>query len=427
MTVGSWVSDNRFLYGGLYPGTYSVKGWIGEDRPRVSLPPSAYRDVFRHFPDGKGGFINKRYRIRVTERPPKRVKDRDHPYSMNHMVLSDSYAVYPNGAEGLIFGFANAGNWRSRDLFDANDQLALVGKLKESMQGSDFNLAVFLGEGHQTLELIADTASRLHKAYQAVRKGQLLKAANVLVPGTTMRRGFPPVSPLRGKQLKNSLADYWLELQYGWLPLLGDAESAAQSLAHALNSPLQTSYRVSKTKKYKSTNVQDYGPGFMQTTENIQSLQRSLIARISEHPSALAQLGLLNPEIVAWELVPFSFVADWFIPIGSYLEARGAASHMVGTFVTSDKRIGLVNLLSTNATVVTGSPPDYFYVSLDRTISTTLAVPLPTFKPLSKALSWKHCANSVALLVGFSKTVPSVQPSGKPPRKPYNWGHGFQP
>jgi len=30
---------------------------------------------------------------------------------------------------------------------------------------------------------------------------------------------------------------------------------------------------------------------------------------------------LTNPALVAWELVPFSFVADWFVPIGSWLTA----------------------------------------------------------------------------------------------------------
>jgi hypothetical protein len=31
-------------------------------------------------------------------------------------------------------------------------------------------------------------------------------------------------------------------------------------------------------------------------------------------------LGLTNPLNVAWELVPFSFVVDWFIPIGSFFD-----------------------------------------------------------------------------------------------------------
>jgi hypothetical protein len=42
----------------------------------------------------------------------------------------------------------------------------------------------------------------------------------------------------------------------------------------------------------------------------------------------LNSLGLLNPLQVAWELVPFSFVVDWILPIGSFLEA---ATGTIGT------------------------------------------------------------------------------------------------
>lgn len=38
------------------------------------------------------------------------------------------------------------------------------------------------------------------------------------------------------------------------------------------------------------------------------------------------RFGLLNPLEVIWELVPFSFVADWFLPIGDYLSALDASS-----------------------------------------------------------------------------------------------------
>ena len=39
---------------------------------------------------------------------------------------------------------------------------------------------------------------------------------------------------------------------------------------------------------------------------------------------SLTQIGLTDPLQVAWALVPFSFVIDWFLPIGSMLEGLGA-------------------------------------------------------------------------------------------------------
>lgn len=46
------------------------------------------------------------------------------------------------------------------------------------------------------------------------------------------------------------------------------------------------------------------------------------------------RFGLLNPLEVIWELVPLSFVADWFLPIGDYLSALDAPfrfTHIGGT------------------------------------------------------------------------------------------------
>jgi hypothetical protein len=41
--------------------------------------------------------------------------------------------------------------------------------------------------------------------------------------------------------------------------------------------------------------------------------------------SNLHQMGLINPLEVAWAVVPYSFVVDWFLPIGNVLEACTAS------------------------------------------------------------------------------------------------------
>jgi hypothetical protein len=38
------------------------------------------------------------------------------------------------------------------------------------------------------------------------------------------------------------------------------------------------------------------------------------------------QAGLLNPVEIAWELVPYSFIVDWFVPIGNCLSALSASA-----------------------------------------------------------------------------------------------------
>jgi hypothetical protein len=128
--------------------------------------------------------------------------------------------------------------------------------------------------------------------------------------------------------------------------------------------------------------------------------KRGIVAYITENgnSSIAATLGLLDPELVAWELVPFSFVADWFIPIGQWMEARAKASRLTGTFVTSDKATCLIDQLTIAGVSCSGYGAQ---ISFNRSISSTLDVPMPTFKPLTKVASWQHCANALALAVGM--------------------------
>jgi hypothetical protein len=284
-------------------------------------------------------------------------------------------------------------------VFTANDDIALLRGLREKIYGSDFNLSVFLGEGHQALKLIADSATRIAKALAKTKRGDLVGAARELVNGTgreiRRHRNFKDFGRKSAKSTSNS----WLELQYGWLPLLKDTHEAAQMLAHATHAPFQTTFRVSKTREKKETRT---GGGstpldrrYYWSMRTTQRVRLSVIVR--EKPSAFYALGLQNPELVAWELLPFSFVVDWFIPIGQYLEARAATSAIAGTYITSSRISGEFTGV-TGALLVKGA-----YArrgSFTRTVSTTPpSVPLPTFKGLGQIASWQHCANAIALLV----------------------------
>jgi hypothetical protein len=75
----------------------------------------------------------------------------------------------------------------------------------------------------------------------------------------------------------------------------------------------------------KSYTYQSWGGTPNDTTASqLFSCSREVMCKVwcelsSPHLSELQQLGLTNPALVAWELVPFSFVFDWFIQVGDWL------------------------------------------------------------------------------------------------------------
>jgi len=192
---------------------------------------------------------------------------------------------------------------------------ALFSKVQKTRE-TGFNGAVFLGELPSTWGMFVGTARRVTNAYRAVRRGNLAAARRAL--------GAPP-----GSSKSKGIANNWLELQYGWLPLLSDIDAAARKLANRIKTR-PVVYRVSATSSISRTSrtpittyVDSYrtSPGLQVKTENY-SVRIGIAYTVSDENVALAsELGFTNPALIAWELLPLSFVFDWIISVGDWLQA----------------------------------------------------------------------------------------------------------
>jgi hypothetical protein len=272
------------------------------------------------------------------------------------------------------------------DPWTSNDDLALLGKLREKVMGSTFNAAVFLAEGHQALELITSAATAIYKAHLHASRGDF-KKATAAISGYEKKQGRSAMPRAVGRK--------WLANQYGVQPLLNDVQDAAKTLAHFLSFPLQQTYTVSRKR---SGAVLTGNPIRFHTTGT--GFHAKKIKAIIREVNVPQLLGLTDVASVAWEKLPYSFVADWFIPIGSYLSARGLAQSVTGTFVTSDTVSWKTGGYTVTGFYAYGGFENYRKrsVILNRSVSTSLSVPKPTVKPLAKAVTWTHAANAVALV-----------------------------
>lgn len=428
MTVGTRVEDDRYSAESFYivqpqgwktslgyslTGAYYSKTWNGGDQP---LGKPVY-NRFSLYRADLGKTLHYKQRADV----PTRLKKDDHPYSCTISFFRDQPVAWDHYEYGSLAEqdqrmskalWDNGYVTRGSDEWNSNDDLALHGKLREKIAGSDFNMGVFLGESHQTLRMITDSASRLYKAMSAVKKGNMLAAANAL-------RTKKPA------KMHKSIADNWIELQYGWKPLVQDVYGAAQFLAKTLEFPMIQTYRVQKKKPITGSAIADTkfsAFSFKGVT------QCQIVARLSE-VNVPQLVGLTDPASVAWELLPWSFVADWFVPVGSYLASRSLAQALTGTFVTTKTRrvscsySGLPNTDNGIVKTIYTSQPggNSFVINVDRTVTSSLSVPLPSFKTLDKVASWQHCANAVALLTQkFAGRPTTAIPTVRKPRS-FNW------
>ena len=122
---------------------------------------------------------------------------------------------------------------------------------------------------------------------------------------------------------------------------------------------------------------------------------------MTEQMSAPRSLGLMDPLSVVWELIPYSFVVDWFIPIGTYLENLNTIPSLRGRFMTTTLRRFSGSAVSISPSYKWAVVPTTHtsQVFLDRKISTSLSVPKPSFNSFEDAMSPKRIWNAIALAV----------------------------
>lgn len=301
---------------------------------------------------------------------------------------------YPNYYLGTMWGPSGV-TWTS------NDTLALLGKLSGRAKGHTFNMGVAIGTSHQTFALVQGTLSRCVKSVHALKRGRVdlaLKAlgasprgyhGKIYRQGPDGRRLPPDVLELTTKDV----SALWLEIQYGWKPLIHDVHESMVAFSKIANKPRKTLIRVSMVKPAPDLISQNYYAKWR--IESSQS--RMIIWEMTEFLSQPRELGLQDPASVAWELLPWSFVADWFIPISTYLDAYNVIPALQGRFlmtvVTRSKTVGVGRNIP-----YLGASSHQVTTDLTRTVEGQLLVPTPQFENVLTSMTAGRIKNSIALL-----------------------------
>lgn len=193
-------------------------------------------------------------------------------------------------------------------------------KAYNKMKESSLNLGQALAESRETVGTILGVAKRIGKFGYLLKKGKFGSALKSL--------GLN--SPRRA--MKNA-QDCWLEARYGVRPLLSDAYNAAEALTLLSDDSQEWILRAGARSDIVQFN--DVQRVFLDNNRVLCSTytERMSVAKIVVHALLTDHrrhnqtlLGLTNPLSLAWELLPLSFVADWFVPIGKWAGSLDAFS-----------------------------------------------------------------------------------------------------
>lgn len=254
--------------------------------------------------NGKSPRINGRLVIRANDYKITTEDVRFTPFrsSTYSSIIVDDTRLYYQALDAAVYKpYLN--NWYSLESHEDPSNSALL-KFYDKQREGTMNMATLFAERQSAIDMMADKATRIFNAYRNVKRGKIRKAMDNL--GISKRRHMP-----RSKQA----AGQWLELQYGWMPLVSDIYSLADL------KPFAGDRIFGVAKAYSEVHFKN--PDGTNRCQRVVKYGADVIVN-DPAKSFSNNLGLLNPALVAWELTPFSFVVDWFLPVGEYIENLAA-------------------------------------------------------------------------------------------------------
>ena len=336
----------------------------------------------------------------------------DHSYRLYASRFTQSKSEVYNFSNGSYMGeafiyFPQASGFSLYPPSDANLELKALSKLAEKVRGSDFNLAVSLAELPETLRMVAGSISNICNALVACKRGDWASVTRNLSRTVSGRRAMR--NPRTKKKYDECLDRHdidgcWNALTYGWKPALQDVEEGMNAFA-AVTEPQNTlSYRSSARVARTGTVFTTYND-YLLTQDAMWKLK--YFVTLKEKLSVARKLQLPAVASVAWELLPYSFVLDWFAPVASYLSTYSTFEGFEDP-VFNSVLIAQIHTYNSGQAAVTeaswpaGKPVGGGYNGVDflyeRNIATSGTVPRPHLNTWSRIFSKKHAENAAALI-----------------------------
>lgn len=273
-------------------------------------------------------------------------------------------------------------------------------KLANEIRDTDLNLAQSFAERRQVENMFVNYSKRVVKAYRAARRGNPQGVFNALL-GTSNRTSYKAWKQTV-KDTTGVASDTWLAWTYGVKPLVRDLSGAVDEYYKVrAAAPLIRKYRFRVSYPGRIGGVQRGGGSYYAdppyTYVSTGTQKASVVAYAEFEDSAQSwdqsaqRLGLTDPALLLWELIPFSFVADWFVNVGDFLQATGTFQGL--------KRLG-IHVTTTNTETdianVGNGVAMVKRVTKNREFYPYLPAPLLTFK--ANPLSLSHITSALALI-----------------------------
>lgn len=208
---------------------------------------------------------------------------------------------------------AHSDTSQQRDALYAKAYGKLVSQLARAEMGTG------LAEIGQTMNMVTSRLQDVYNAYRGLRNGDLRNLQR-LCDINGYRR---PVSRTSARSVSKNAGGIWLEYWLGWAPTVGDAYASMEVLTGPLPpvrirgaSSLSYPSKGKIGERFASADAWEWdltvNQGFCLTAD---------LGIDNPNLALLNQMGLANPMKVFYDLMPLSFIVEWFVNFGQVMSA----------------------------------------------------------------------------------------------------------
>jgi hypothetical protein len=262
-----------------------------------------------------------------------------------------------------------------------------IRKIYSKVAKREVHIGNLIAERHQTLEMLASLYKRV---------GSLV----------TLKKGLFS-SVVRYLKSPKSLANDILAWKFGMEPLISEMASLIQYLEKDKSDP-KIVVRCNSHEFVSFENSEMTFDGRMEISYVVRFKVFNSGSRL------VNRFGLMNPLEILWEVTPWSFVVDWFIPIGSWIASEASVSGC--TFDSGTRKVYYKGVFRVKSPTLGRNPADnlltenlwiecpFSGVLKSRTVLTTAPESLEMLR-FKDPWSISHLVETVALVTQRIKSL----------------------